>query len=57
MAVFGERRPTRDVDRQAESMNNDTEVVLRLVVEIAAVEIDDGVAFRHGECTGFRHAR
>lgn len=45
LAAFGERRPTRDVDLQAEALDNDADEVRRLVVEIASIEIDDGVEF------------
>ncbi len=45
LAAFGERRPTRDVDLQAEAIDNDAEEVRKLVVEIASIEIDDGVVF------------
>ena len=45
LAAFGERRPTRDVDLQAEAIDDDAEEVRKLVVEIASIEIDDGVVF------------
>ena len=45
LAAFGARRPTGDVDLQAQALANDADVVLALMVEIAAVEIDDGVEF------------
>lgn len=45
LAAFGERRPTKDVDLQAEALDNDPETVQRTVCQIAAVDIDDGVQF------------
>lgn len=45
LAAFGERRPTRDVDLQAEAIDNDADEMRELVVEIASIEIDDGVEF------------
>ena len=45
LAAFGERRPTRDVDLQAEALDNDADEVRRLVVEVATIEVDDGVEF------------
>ncbi len=45
LAAFGQRRPTRDVDLQADALDNDTESVGRVVCEIAAIDLDDGVEF------------
>jgi len=45
LAAFGERRPTGDVDLQGQALANDVDAVLALMIEIAAVEIDDGVEF------------
>jgi nucleotidyltransferase AbiEii toxin of type IV toxin-antitoxin system len=45
LAAFGERRPTRDVDLQARALSNDAEAVRKRVVEMAAIEIEDGVVF------------
>jgi hypothetical protein len=45
LAVFGERRPTRDIDFQAQGFDNDPAVILAAITEIAAVGLDDGVIF------------
>jgi predicted nucleotidyltransferase component of viral defense system len=46
LAVFEERRPTRDVDLLGMAIANDAESVAALVSEITAIEVDDGVAFQ-----------
>lgn len=43
LAAFGQRRPTRDLDVQAQQLPNDLETVRRLIVEIAEVDLDDGL--------------
>jgi nucleotidyltransferase AbiEii toxin of type IV toxin-antitoxin system len=45
LAAFGERRPTRDVDLQAQDLDNDAEEVRSAVCDIARVEMDDGIVF------------
>lgn len=45
LAAFDLRRATRDVDLLALRTNNDPEAVARLVVEVAQVEMADGVDF------------
>ncbi|HWG60964.1 MAG TPA: nucleotidyl transferase AbiEii/AbiGii toxin family protein [Streptosporangiaceae bacterium] len=45
LAAFGERRPTRDIDLQALGLDNNPEAVRAEIVEIAAVDLDDGVSF------------
>jgi len=45
LAAFGERRPTRDVDLQAEALDNDAESVRTVVCEIATLDAGDGVVF------------
>jgi hypothetical protein len=45
LAAFGERRPTRDVDLQAEALDNDAENVRAVICEVAARHLDDGVVF------------
>ena len=45
LAAFDLRRATRDVDLLALRTDNDPAVVERLVVEIASVDVDDGVVF------------
>lgn len=45
LAAFDERRPTRDVDLQAQALDNDAEVVRAAVCEIAGADLDDGIVF------------
>jgi Nucleotidyl transferase AbiEii toxin, Type IV TA system len=45
LAVFGERRPTRDVDLQAQAIVNEPAATLAMITQIAAAGLDDGVAF------------
>lgn len=45
LAVFDQRRPTRDLDLHAQRLAGDAETVGALVAEIAAVPVDDGLAF------------
>ena len=45
LAAFGTRRPTRDVDLQAQDLANDVNTVLALVQEIASTKRDDGLIY------------
>ena len=45
LAAFELRRATRDVDLLALRTDNDPKAVERLVVEVASVEVEDGVVF------------
>lgn len=45
LAAFELRRATRDVDLLALHTDNDPQAVERLVVEVASVEVEDGVVF------------
>ena len=45
LASFGERRPTRDIDLQAQALENDMETIRAVAREIAGVALDDGVIF------------
>ena len=45
LAVFGQRRPTRDIDLQAQSIANDPAAVRAAIADIAATNLDDGVVF------------
>lgn len=45
LAAFDLRRPTRDVDLQAQALDNEAGLVLERIKAIAAVEIDDGVEY------------
>ncbi|MGH9091043.1 MAG: nucleotidyl transferase AbiEii/AbiGii toxin family protein [Acidimicrobiales bacterium] len=45
LAAFGERRPTRDVDLQAQALDNDAEKIRAVICEVAALRLDDGVSF------------
>jgi hypothetical protein len=43
--VFGQRRPTRDIDLLATAVSDEPAQVAALVGEIAAAEADDGVVY------------
>jgi hypothetical protein len=45
LAVFGERRPTRDIDLHARSIASDPATVQAAITDIAATSLDDGVVF------------
>jgi len=45
LAAFDERRPTRDIDLQAQAFENDTETIRAAMRKIAAITLDDGVTF------------
>jgi hypothetical protein len=45
LVAFGERRPTRDIDLQAQDLDNDPGAIRAAIVGIAAVSLDDGVIF------------
>jgi hypothetical protein len=45
LAAYDARRPTRDVDIQARAITGDRDDVLRLVRDIAAGAMDDGLVF------------
>jgi hypothetical protein len=45
LAAFGERRATRDVDLQAQALDNDKENVRAVICGVAARRLDDGVLF------------
>ncbi len=45
LAAFDERRPTRDIDLQAQALENDMETIRTATCEIAAITLDDGVIF------------
>jgi len=45
LAAFGERRPTRDIDLQAQALDNDAEIIRAVICEVAALRLDDGVVF------------
>ena len=45
LAALDARRPTRDIDFAARAIDNDTNAVLRLVRQIAAMSLDDGIEF------------
>lgn len=45
LAAFGERRPTRDIDLQAQELDNNVPVVRAAVCEISGISQDDGVFF------------
>ena len=45
LAAFGERRPTRDIDLQAQALDNEPATILAAITGIAAEDLDDGVVF------------
>lgn len=45
LAAYDVRRPSRDIDMQARAISGERDEVLRLVREIAAVPVDDGLVF------------
>lgn len=45
LAAYDARRPTRDVDMQARAIVGEREGVLRLVRDIAAIPMNDGIVF------------
>jgi hypothetical protein len=51
LAAFNARRPTRDVDLQAQAMDNDTDTVRSIVCEIAAIPGGDGLVYDHTAAT------
>jgi hypothetical protein len=51
LAVFGERRPTRDIDLQAQNFDNEPAAILAAITEIAAEDLDDGVIFDTSSAT------
>ncbi len=44
LAAFGTRRPTRDIDLQAQQLSNDADAMLEIVREVAAIDLD-GLSF------------
>jgi hypothetical protein len=44
LAAFDERRPTRDVDLAGLQFDNAIEKVTKAIIEIASIEVDDGLA-------------
>lgn len=51
LAVFEERRATRDVDLLARAVANDIDSIANLVRDILAVDVDDGVGFEGDQLT------
>ena len=45
LAAFDTRRPTRDIDLQAQQLANDADAVRDMVVAIAGVDLDDGLDY------------
>ncbi len=45
LAAFGTRRPTRDIDLQAQQLSSDADAMLAVVREVAAIDLDDGLSF------------
>lgn len=51
LAAHGQRRPTRDIDLHASAIDNDTDVVREHIVNIAGIDVGDGVTFRTATAT------
>lgn len=51
LAAYNARRPTRDVDLQAQAMTNDEPTILAMVQRIAAIPRDDGLHYNHAFAT------
>jgi hypothetical protein len=51
LAAFGERRPTRDIDLQAQDFDNEPATIMTAITEIAAEDLDDGVIFAVSSAT------
>ena len=45
LAALNARRPTRDIDFAARAIDNDTDAISRVVRQIAAISLDDGIEF------------
>ena len=45
LAAFSVRRPTRDIDLQGKNIPGETEEIARIVSEIAAIDLEDGITF------------
>jgi len=45
MSTFAERRPTRDIDLQALGISNNTESLMEVTVQIASINLEDGINF------------
>lgn len=45
LSAFDTRRATRDVDLQAEAIDNDAQSVRSIVCHIARIDVDDGIEF------------
>jgi len=54
LAAFGTRRPTRDVDLLATDLHIETDTVLAVVQDIAALPRDDGLVFDPASATAHR---
>jgi hypothetical protein len=52
LAAFAARRPTRDIDLAARDLPGEVDDVLAMVRRIAAVEVDDGLAFDSAAAAG-----
>jgi hypothetical protein len=45
LAAYDSRRPTRDVDLSASAVDNEVEPIRRIIAEVLAVDVDDGLSF------------
>lgn len=44
LATFAERRPAHEVDLASLELNNAFEALTQIILEIASIETDDGIA-------------
>ena len=51
LSVFGQRRPTRDIDLLAKTTSNEPAAIATLVSEIVGLEVDDGVVYETSQLT------
>lgn len=51
LTAYDIRRPTRDVDLQGRRLTNDNETVLRLIKDVAAIDLPDGLVFSGNAAT------
>ncbi|MGH3449090.1 MAG: nucleotidyl transferase AbiEii/AbiGii toxin family protein [Nocardioidaceae bacterium] len=51
LSAYDARRPTRDIDMQGQRISSQVDNILRIVRHIAAIDLDDGLAFDTGAAT------
>jgi hypothetical protein len=45
LAAFAQRRPTRDLDVHAQQLESDVDTIRDLIVDVTALDLDDGLAY------------